>query len=224
MEFNKVKAKRLKLKGSLFAMVLLLLSATATPSKAQSFSDLFGQGGKELQNMARQIAALNAFETSVRQGYTMLKGEWTAIGNWKNGEFSLHQSYYTSLGNVTPAVKSDPDVATMQSEQQMIVTLLTALQRLPRLQPDEQAYVQSVAANLLKACDADMQQLQNVLKPGALTMSDDERLKEIGKLQSDMLDKYRFTQNFCNSVRLMVVQRNRENNEVQTLNQLYETD
>jgi len=69
-----------------------------------------------------------------------------------------------------------------------------------------------------------MQQLQEVLKAGALTMSDDERLKEIAKLQADMLDKYRFTQSFCNAVRLMVVQRNQENNEVQTLNSMYENN
>jgi len=224
MESNKRKGKRLKAKGVLCCCLLIFLSATATYAQSFSFSDLFGQGSKELKNMAQQIAALNAFETSVRQCYTMLKGEWTAISNWKNGEYGLHQRYYTSLNNVNPAVKSDPDVASIQSEQKTIITLLIALQRLSGLQPYEQTYIQSVASNLLTACDADMQQLQNVLTAGVLTMSDDERLKEVANLQADMLNKYRFTQSFCNAVRLMVVQRNEENNEVQTLNSLYENN
>lgn len=222
---KKLKAQRRKVKALLIACLgsWFLILGSAQPSKAQSFSfsDLFGQGSKELKNMVAQIEALNAFESSVRQGYTMMKGEWTAISNWKNGEFTLHQDYYTSLSNVNPAVKSDPDVTAIQSEQQTIISLFSALQRLSGLLPYEQNYVQRVTVSLLRSCDADLQQLQKVLESGTLTMSDDERLKQIAKLQAAMLDKYRFTQSFCNSVRLLVIARNQEINEVRTLNQVY---
>ncbi|OCX52778.1 hypothetical protein BEL04_00110 [Mucilaginibacter sp. PPCGB 2223] len=227
MESIKRKAERLKHKAFCCILVCFgLFAFSFQPTKAQSFSfsDLFGQGNKELKNMAAQIEALNAFETSMRQGYAMMKGEWTAISNWKNGEFGLHQDYYTSLSTVNPQVKNDPDVATIQSEQQAIISLFSALQGIPGLLPYEQSYVQSVAQNILKHCDADLQRLQKVLESDTLTMSDDERLKEIAKLQADMLDKYRFTQSFCNSVRLLVIARNQEMNEVQTLNQYYENN
>lgn len=227
MELIKLKAERIKLKACLsivFCFGLLAFGFQPATAQSFSFSDLFGQGNKELKNMLTQIEAMNAFIQSTEQGYKMLHSEWSMIGNWKNGELGLHQAYYTSLSNVNAAVKNDPDVASIQSEQQTILDLLSALSALQGLQSYEQAYVQSVSSNLLKGCDADLQQLQKVLQNGTLTMGDDERLKAIGKLQADMLDKYRFAQSFCNSVRLLVVQRNGENNEMLNLNGLYESN
>jgi hypothetical protein len=219
---SKLKAERLKLKALLlvfFGSCFLCLGS----AKAQSFSfsDLFGQGEKDIKNMEQQLTALIAFESSVRQGYNMLHSEWSAISNWKNGELGLHSTYYISLNNVNSQVKNDPDVTAIQTEQQAIINLLNAVQSLSGLQSFEQSYVQSVSQSLLKGCNDDLQQLQQVLKDGTFSMSDDERLQQIAKIQASMLDKYQFTQSFCNSIRLLVIQRNRENNEVQTLKQWY---
>jgi hypothetical protein len=220
MESIKDKSKKLKA----FLLVFLgscFLCLGSAKAQSFSFSDLFGQGEKDIKNMEQQLTALIAFENSVRQGYNMLHSEWSAISNWKNGELGLHSTYYTSLSNVNSQVKNDPDVTSIQTEQQAIINLLNAVQALSGLQSYEQSYVQGVSQNILKTCNDDLQQLQNVLKNGTLTMSDDERLKRIAKIQASMLDKYQFTQSFCNSVRLLVLQRNQENNEVQTLNQWY---
>lgn len=216
----KIRSKAWLWCGLCFSVLLL----SAASARAQSFSDLFGQGKKELKNMALQIAALNAFQQSAWQGYQILHNEWSAIGNWKNGELGLHQTYYTSLSQVNPVVKSDPDIGSLQSEQEAIVELWNAAGHVPGLQPGEQSYVQRVRDHLLKDCSADLRQLQQLLQNGSLTMSDDERLKGIARLQADMLDKYWFTQGFCNSVRLLVVQRNAESNEVSNLNPFYESN
>src|SRR5882757_805563 len=105
MESNKVKKERLKAKSAfMVCLVSCLVLLAATDSKAQTFAEWFSQGKTQIKYLTQQIAALNACETSIRQGYNMLKGEWTAIGYFKNGEFGLHQSYYTSLSNVNPQV------------------------------------------------------------------------------------------------------------------------
>jgi len=219
MESNKQKAKRPKVKAILICFVLSALCLQH--SYAQTFAEWFSQGKTQIKYLTQQIAALNACETSIRQGYTMLKGEWTSIGNFKNGEFGLHQSYYTSLSNVNPQVKSSPDIGSITTEQQNIISMLNAIQNVAGLTTDEQSYIKTVVQNIINECAKDLNKLNSVLKNGTLQMSDDERLKQIQNVQAAMLDKYQFTQSFCNSIRLIAAQRNQDNNETQTLNKLY---
>lgn len=219
MESNKQKRKRPKVKVILICFVLSALCLQH--SYAQTFAEWFSQGKTQIKYLTQQIATLNACETSIRQGYNMLKGEWTSIGNFKNGEFGLHQSYYTSLSTVNPQVKSSPDISSLATEQQYIIAMLNAVQQVAGLTNDEQGYVKTVAQNIFNDCTKDLDKLNSVLKNGTLQMSDDERLKQIHSVQVAMLDKYQFTQSFCNSVRLMAAQRNQDSNETQTLNKLY---
>ena len=222
MESNKVKTERLKAKSAfMVCLVSCLVILAATDSNAQTFAEWFSQGKTQIKYLTQQIAALNACETSIRQGYNMLKGEWTSIGNFKNGEFGLHQSYYTSLSNVNPQVKSSPDIGFITTEQQSIISMLNAIQNVAGLTADERGYIQTVVQNIINECSKDLDKLNSVLKNGTLQMSDDERLKQIRNIQAAMLDKYQFTQSFCNSVRLMAAQRNQDSNETQTLNKLY---
>ncbi len=216
---SKPKGKRRKLKGAFLVSCILILASAE--SHAQTFAEWFSQGKTQIKYLTQQIAALNACETSIRQGYNMLKGEWTTIGNFKNGEFGLHQSYYTSLSTVNPQVKSSPDISSIATEQQNIISMLNAVQQVAGLTTDEQGYIQTVAQNIINECAKDLDKLNSVLKNGTLQMSDDERLKQIHNVQAAMLDKYQFTQSFCNTVRLMATQRNQDSNETQTLNKLY---
>lgn len=222
MESNKVETKGLKIRSAfIVCLVSCFMILTATDCKAQTFAEWFSQGKTQIKYLTQQIAALNACETSIRQGYNMLKGEWTSIGNFKNGEFGLHQSYYTSLSTVNPQVKSSPDISSITTEQQYIIAMLNAVQQVAGLTADEQGYIKTVAQNIFNECAKDLDKLNSVLKNGTLQMSDDERLKQIHSVQAAMLDKYQFTQSFCNSIRLMAAQRNQESNETQTLNKLY---
>lgn len=205
-------------------LCFLLFAFCFQPAKAQSFSfsDLFGQGAKDIKNMEAQIAALNAFETSVRQGYNMLHSEWTAIGNWKNGEFNLHQSYYTSLSNVNPVVKSSINMPTVQSQQQSIIAQLNSITNVNGLTPNEQSYVGAVSQNIISQCNTDLAELQKVMSNGQLTMSDDERIQRINQLSADIQDKYLFTCHFTTQVKLLAANRLQESNEVQAERSLYD--
>jgi hypothetical protein len=167
------------------------------------------------------LSALIAFESQLRQGYNMLKNEWGAIANFKDGELGLHQTYYTSLSNVNPVVKSSTDITTITAEQQSISSQLTSISSLTGLTSSEQTYIQAVAQNVITECSKDLTDLQNVLTPGTLVMTDDERIQRINKLTAAIKDKYMFTCSFCNQVKLLAAQRSQGNNEIQTLSQYY---
>src|SRR5579863_1538084 len=97
--------------NSLKSIFLVSCSLFLAPvSRAQTFAEWFQQGKTQIQYLVLQIEALNAFEKSVKQGYSIAKNEWGAIGNFKDGELALHQNYYNSLSQVNPLVKNSTDM------------------------------------------------------------------------------------------------------------------
>jgi len=221
MESNKLIGKRPKLKALIVGFLLFAFCFQHTQAQSFSFSDLFGQGSKELKNMVAQIEALNAFEGSIRQGYNMLHSEWTAISGWKNGELILHQGYYTSLSAVNPIVKGSVDMTTIQSEQQSIISQLNSIVDVDGLKPGEQSYVQAVSQNVISQCNSDLEELQKVMTDGKLQMSDDERIKRIDQLTAAIQDKYLFTCHFTAQVKLLAAERLQDSNELQAERSLY---
>jgi len=215
----KVKGKSLKVKAFLICSGLLALCFQ--PVKAQTFAEWFSQGKTQIKYLQQQIAALIALENSTKQCYNMLHSEWSAIGNFKNGEFTLHQGYYTSLTQVNPQVKSSTDVNSVQGEQQSIVSQFNAISNLTGLSPDEQAYAKTVQQNLLADLNKNLDDLGSVLADGKLTMSDDERIQRIRQLTAAIKEEYLFTCHFCGQVWLLAITRNQDANDAQTLNNLY---
>jgi ethanolamine utilization protein EutP (predicted NTPase) len=210
-----------KLKSMLCGCLLLLLNATSTYAQSFSFSDLFGQSKKEIKNLEQQIAALNALETTIRQGYNMLHAEWYDIANWKTAEFSSHQAYYSSLSAVKPVVSKSVDMTTITAQQQSMSSMFNSISTVNGLTTGEQTYVTAVQQQVLSECNKDVTDLQTALAPGQLVMTDDERIQRISKLTAEIKDQYVFTCTFCNQVRLLAASRTQDTNEIQTERSLY---
>ena len=219
MESIKVKALLSPIRG--LGLLFLLLTVSATITKAQSFDEWFSQGKTQVKYLIQQISALNACESSLKQGYHIVSGELSSIKNFSGSEYSLHQGYYNSLSQVNPLVKNSTDMKLIQSEQQSIIRQFNAISNLSGLSAAEQAYIQNVAQNLMAECNKDLEELQTVLTPGKLIMSDDERIKRINKVTASIKDKYVFTCSFCTQVRVLTLQRSNESNSNGILQKLY---
>jgi hypothetical protein len=89
------------------------------------------------------------------------------------------------------------------------------------LTAEERTYIGSVLQVVWGDCRRAMADLQNVLTPGVLVLSDDERMKRIAKDDAEIKDLYEFSCHFCAQVRLLAAQRNSEQNEFLNLNPLY---
>jgi hypothetical protein len=222
--FMRVAPFRGRLRNSPFRGLggLLLLLLLVSNVQAQTFDEWFNQKKTLIKYLTQQIAALQASETSLKQGYNMMKSEWGAIGNFKNGEFGLHQSYYNSLSAVNPQVKNSVNLTTIQADQQSIISQFNAINNLAGLTAPEQSYIQSVQQNIITQCGKDLDDLQAVLAPGELVMSDDERIKRINQITAAVKDKYVFTCSFANQVRLLALLRNQADQNTQTLRRYYE--
>jgi len=203
---------------------LLLLPGSVSFAHAQTFAEWFSQGKTQIKYLTQQIAALNALRVSGEQGYAMLKNDWGAIGNWKNGEFGLHQGYYASLSSVSPVVKAQVDVTALQAQGQTMVALFAALPKLPGLGAGELVYIGSVRDKVMADYGNDLSELQKVLQAGVLSMSDDERIKRVKVLKAELQDAYEFACSFSASVRVLSVQRTGEIKELQSLKGIYENN
>ena len=199
-------------------MVFISMSVGAS-AQSFSFSDLFGQANKQKNYYLQQIAAFNAFESELKQGYGVIKNGLSGIAAINIAELNAHTAYYNSLKQPGSTVKNSTQVQDILQWQTDIVNSFN--NPFNGLTADEQNYVTVVKNNLLQGCNADLTDLQNLLVTGTLQMTDWERLKRLAKIHADMLDKYRFSQSFTGSVKLLIVQRQQGLNDTQTLNALY---
>jgi len=206
--------------------LLLILSVTSAFCKAQgfSFSDLFGQANKQKQYYMQQIAAYNAFESELKQGYGVIKHGINGIASINTTELDAHNIYYASLKLPSAQVKNSTQIQDITQWQLVIITQFNSVSQVNGLTSDEQSYVTGVQSGILKNCSSDLTDLQNLMAPGTLQMTDDQRLKRLAKIHKSTQDKYEFTLNFCNTVRLLAIQRQKGTNETQTLKNLYGTN
>ena len=202
-------------------MVLIsMLWAIGAKAQSFSFSDLFGQANKQKNYYMQQIAAYNAFESELKQGYGVIKNGLNGIKAINIAELNAHSAYYQSLKQPGTVVKNNTQVQDILTWQADIVNSFN--QPVAGLTTDEQSYISTVQANLLNGCNTDLTDLQNLLASNNLQMSDSERLQRLAKIHADMLDKYKFSQSFRNSVKLLAAQLQQGTNESQTLQSLYE--
>lgn len=200
-------------------LFLLAIAAMTTQAQSFSFGDLFGQAGKQRQNYLTQIAAYQAFESELKQGYHVIKNGLSGIRDINTAELNAHTAYYQSLAIPAPAVKNNTQVQDIFQWQIAVENSFT--QNFTGLTDDELSYIASVKSHLLKACSNDLTDLQNLLATGTFQMTDDERLKRLNKIHTAMLDKYQFSRSFTGSAKLLAAQRQQSASDTQALKNLY---
>jgi len=221
MGWIKVKAERLKLKVLAGLICFGLLAFSFQPVSAQTFAEWFSQKKTQIKYLTQQIAALEQYESVIKQGYRIAQGGWDGIGSWVKGEFDLHSAYYSSLKAVNPAIRDNLKADSVVSYAQLVPLQFDQLNGLAALGAGDRDYVSRVRSALLEATDKDISELKLVMTSGKAKMTDDERLSRLDKIYERVQDKLVFSRSFCAAVRLLIVQRNDSLNDVNTLKGIY---
>lgn len=240
MELIKVKAERVKAKGlarrkpycrSIVVIrcfkclsLLLLLTATATVSRAQTFDEWFRQNSTQIKYLGIQIGFLVIQDVAVNHGNSIWKAGLGAIGNFTGTELGLHTAYVSSLRAVDPVIKADPGVAQIGVMAAEIIAAWKELPGLNGLTGSERSYVGAVKNEVLAACDGDLAELDLVLGPGKVSMTDDERWMRLHRIWASMREADDFTRGFGARVRLLVGERLQELQGIQRLKAVYGAD
>jgi hypothetical protein len=199
--------------------ISLILLATTAKAQSFSFSDLFGQAGKQKNYYLQQIAAYNALHAELKQGYNVIKNGLGGIRDINTAALNAHTAYYTSLKTPCPAVKNNTQVKDILNYQTYISSIFS--QTFSGLTSDETTYVASVKNTVLTDCNHDLTDLQNLLN-SPLQLSDDERLKRLNDIHASMLNKFQFSQSFTGSLKILAIRRQQNSSDTQTLTRLYE--
>ena len=203
------------------ALLILLFSMMATVASAQTWNEIFKQKETQKKYLLQQIAAMKMYAGFLKKGYTIANTGITSIKNLSKGEFNLHQSFFTSLKMVNPAIAGNPKIAQVIAWQLSISKDLLVLSSRTKGLSSDKSYIREVRLKVMKECEQDMEELLLVITSGELDMKDDERMIRLNKIYESMKDKYQFTQSFSNQVKILRLQKEQEERTNEASKKLY---
>ena len=192
------------------AVLILLFSMMATVANAQTWNEIFKQKETQKKYLLQQIAAMKMYASFLQKGYSIANKGITSIKQLSKGEFNLHQSFFTSLKMVNPAISGNPKIAQVIAWQLSISKDLLALSNRTKGSATDKSYIREVRLKVMKECEQDIEELLLVITSGELEMKDDERMNRLNKICESMKDKYQFTQSFSNQVKILSLQKEEE--------------
>ncbi|MFT3948151.1 MAG: hypothetical protein QM763_14370 [Agriterribacter sp.] len=187
---------------------------------------LCSQGqNKTIKLYIQQIAANQVYIEYLQKGYRIAKNGLTTISNIKNGHWSLDKDFFAGLIGINPKIRNYTKVADIIALHITIArkskTAMKQARSADLFNNSETSYFDKVFAALSEACTDLTDELTQILTPNKLTMSDDERIKRIDRLYSNMQDAYAFAESFSNDINVMALQRSKGLNEATTVRVLY---
>ena len=209
--------------------ILILSLVFSILANAQTLAEWTQQKETQIQYLLDQIAANKVSIDYLEKGYGIAKTGLNTIQNIKKGDFNLHRDFFGSLEIVNPKIKTYTRVADIIAYQVRIVknisTTIKNLKESGQFNVDELDYSKAVFENLLDECVKNVDELYLVITSGDLQsdsyrMSDDERIKRIDQLYTDMQDKYSFCQSFSEERSVLAMQRLGEQLEIKFSKQL----
>lgn len=181
---------------------------------------------KQIKLYLQQIAANKVYIEYLQKGYRIAKRGLTTIGNIKNGHYKLDGDFFGSLESVNPNIRHYSKVAETVSLQLSIAKHYSGTLRRAKessvFQNDELEYMGRVFDALVDGCLDLTDELILIIGSGKLKMSDDERIRRIDQVHSEMRERFVFYNSFSSSISTVIVQRVKELSDAESVRKMYE--
>jgi hypothetical protein len=204
-----------------FLFFMLLASCCCFARKAHAQAD-------EIAQLLLNVEKLSQFKqilSDMKTGYQVLDKGYSTIKNISQGNFNMHELFLDGLWAVSPTVRQYGRITDIINNQVLLVKEYeNAFRRFKssnQFSPSEISYLGGVYNNLINLSLHNLDQLVNVVTDNKLRMNDDERIKAIDRLNADMNDKLQFLRSFNNSTQMMAIQRQHEQQQINTSKSLY---
>lgn len=202
------------------ALVLLLLFV-GTSAFGQTWGEFFNQKKTQQKYLLEQLAALKLYAGYLKKGYDIVGSGISIVKDIKNGEFSLHNTFFSSLKSINPAIRKNAKVASIISLQISIIQAFKSTRDNDDLELSDNQYILSVKDKVTDDCLDDMEELLLVITSGRLEMSDNERIERLDSIYERMRHKAAFAQSFISEVNLLIHQRKNEQKSINHLREIY---
>ena len=187
--------------------------------------ELNAQNSKQIQYLLKQIAELQVYLGYVKKGYDIVESGLHTIHNIKNGEFSLHDAYYTSLRNVNPHIRQSAQVTEIILHQQYIQKATTALKKVlsinNALPAKQKEYVRECCDRLQGDVEKTRQALLALVTDRTLEMTDDQRIQRLNALYARSRSQKSFIQQFSAETIVLLKSLQGEESEQESIKQFY---
>jgi hypothetical protein len=205
-------------------LTCMLLTFGLLPEKANAQAST----AQDVQQLLMDIEKLTQFKailSDMETGYTILTQGYGEVKDISEGNFNLHSAFLNSLMAISPEVRKYGRIADIISAQASIVSEYKAAYKQfsssGHFSATELVYMNGVFSRLLSQSADNLTNLANVITAGNLRMSDAERLQAIDHIYGDTQNKLVFLRHFNTEVAVLQLQREKEQNDVNTLQKLY---
>jgi ribonuclease HI len=206
-------------------LFLFFTSSALTQVNAQGTGGFFNQQSSKAKLMVQQIAYLEVYLHEMKTGYSIAQKGLNTAHELKNGTYSLHTDYLNSLQQVNLVILNNPKGKAIADMLQQIIrsftTEITWQQKEKLFTAKEISYLQHVYDHLLKSSNQDMDELVNVLTPGKLQLTDQQRLDRLDRLYDSMKDKNAFAGSFTGKCRKVALSRKHAAEDQSQMKKLY---
>lgn len=205
------------------AIVIGMLVINASVVSAQTFDEWFKQKETQIKYLIEQIGALKAYGEVINKGYDIAHNGLTNVFNSKEEDYSQHSNYFLSLWKVRRGIKSYSkgfSILSMKADIEKQYWLIES-SATEFLNDKERSYVNSVYTGLVNGCNDLTSELDMVINDDQLQLKDDERIQRIDQINFEMNDRYQFSQSFANKIKLLVISRLKERNDVNKFYSLF---
>jgi hypothetical protein len=171
---------------------------------AQNFNEWFRQKRTQRRYLMQQIVALQAYIELAKKTYGIIDEGTDMISSIRNGDWKQFIDYFGSLEAVNPIVKKYHRTNDIVQFNRKIVELYRLIYK--PLREDaiitEQEWKMSDLRfeAILKSSLLNLQEAEDLITPGVLTMKDDERLKRIDYIYANMATNYSLAWHICDNI------------------------
>src|SRR5450755_5113933 len=92
-------------------ILLNIIIMNSLTGNTQGLSNIFNQKAADLKSMGKQIALLQLYIGWIDKGYSIARSGLNLIGEIKQGDFNIHNVFFSSLGDVSPIIRRCARVA-----------------------------------------------------------------------------------------------------------------
>ncbi len=204
---------------ALLALLLLAAGTGSAPAFAQTAE------ARQLLLNVEKLRQLKSILADMKNGYQILYTGYTTVKDISEGSFTLHQAFLNGLLAVNPALRRYQRVADIIATQQSLVREFRDADRRFRqagaFSAQELLYMGKVYSNLSDKSLQHLDELFLLLTDGSLRMDDAERLEAINRIFRETQDKLIFLRHFNRQASLLALQREKEQKNLQALQQQY---
>jgi len=189
--------------------------------KAQSVDQLIEQLMLDIQ----KLSELKTILKDMRDGYQVLDKGYTNIRDIVKSNFSLHKTFLDGLLAVSlPVRQYYKAVAIIEKERNIVTECRSANQHwisCGLFTPGELQYIERTYKTLSERSSQSLDRLTMVITADQLRMSDAERMQAIDRIHTTVTEQLAGLRRFNDAVSTQALQRQREQNNLQTLKKIY---